>query len=929
MTIPATDTTRSRPQRQERARRVGAVAGILVTVALCVLVARSTDASADAGFGSGRHDVTTDGFTHPWLGGYATDVGTAWCIESGQAYPRASGNTRASDLPAERGVSATDRNALAYAVWAYTATGDATTAAGLAAVVHGLSGDDYASVNVPSMIISDPAVKAAAVAIYREAESREFWVSDPAANPWRITTVLTHTTGLDWDALTTVQTAAGRPVSGHRVGLVPYGVTDAPATEHVFTTDGAGQIHSHWTLTDPSRPIAVDAQTTAPTRYRVWKGPDYPAGSVPQRIITSGGTIYRGHAQQDLPSGRIELHKSTDNPAYQSAVGATFDVIARGVSTSLGTLTVAPDGDSETLELPVGDYVVTETAAPAGVAVDTTPYPVTVTEDATATLTLTDPVHRRAGLSLVKVDVVTQKPVAGAELLVERDGDGDGSYETTVGSFTTSLAPTSLDSLAAGAFRITETAAPDGYELPADTMQDVSIGWDQTAAVTFADHRSVAVTTESRLVDDGPDLPAPPAGLDDSAHVVASVGSALRDTVSISGLAPGEPATVSVALYGPTPPDEAVSCDADNRVYTDSWATTGSGDSASAEYTPTSIGRYTWVATVEVPGFGTVAGPCGEISESAILTPTIDTAAQAPVTTPGAPVTDKISVTGLADAAAATVHTALYGPFASVDAIADRCAVGDLGDPVGVVHDEIVADGTGPTSPSEVSSSPIALPTDEVGGWYTFVSILDVAGFPPVTHDCGADAETFHVVAPVTTTTTSTTTPAATTSSTTTSPPATTAPTSTAPATTAPPDTTAPPEAPVPPETPVPTTVPSTTTPAATTTAPSRTTLPPPPTTSPTTTSVPSSTSTTTTTTPSTSSTSSLPPTSTPSTMEPLPTDVGHPAAAGRGSSGVGSGELPRTGAAVGRLTAFGSALVLLGAAVGLLVARRRINVDS
>jgi hypothetical protein len=766
-----------------------------------------------------------------------------------------------------------------------------------------LSGDEHASVDVGSMDISDPAVKAAAVAIYHEAENRAYWVSDPARNPWKVTTVLTHASGHDWQALTAVTTATGEPVAGHRVGLVPYNVTDAAGTEHVFTTNSGGLIHSHWTQADPARPITVDAQTTAPTSYRVWKGPDYPAGSVPQRIITSGGAIYRGRGEAELPTGRIVLHKATDNPAYQSAVGATFDVIARGVSTSVGTLTVAANGVSNTLELPIGDYVVTETSAPAGVDIDPTPYPVTVTDDATATLTLTDPVHRQAGLSLVKVDIVTRQPVAGAQLLVERDGDGDGSYETTVGHFTTSLAPTMIDSLAAGDFRITETAAPAGYELPADTVQDVTLGWDQTAAVTFADHRSVAVTTESRLVDDGPDLPAPPGGLDGSAHVVASIGSGLADSVSITGLAPGEAGTVSVALYGPTTPGDPVACDAPHRVFTDSWETTGSGSSTSAAFTPTTIGRYTWVATVDVPGFGAVSGPCGEISESAVLTPTIATVAHPPATNPGAPVTDEISVTGLADGAGATVDSALYGPFASADALSDACAVGDLGDPVGVVHDAIVG-ATGPASPTVVTSSPIPLPGDDVGGWYTFLATLDVAGFPPVTHACGVEAETFSVVPPSTTTTTTTTPPAPTTS-------AATAPPSTAPPETVPPETTAPPT--VPPSTTT-TTVPPTTVPPTTTSTPP-VTVPPATTTAP----EPTTSTTTSTTTP------EAPP---PSSEVPPPA-FGRAPVAGRGSAGSGSAALPRTGAALDRLTASGIALASLGGAVLLLVARRRMQARS
>src|SRR5690606_34731950 len=131
--------------------------------------------------------------------------------------------------------------------WAYAATRTPTTAAGLATVVHGLSGDDHASVHVPSMAVSNASVKAAAVAIYDEAEGRAFWVSDPAVDPWRVTTTLTHTTGRTWSAVTRITTSSGRPIAHHRVGLVPGNVTDAPGTEHVATTDGTGTVRTTWT----------------------------------------------------------------------------------------------------------------------------------------------------------------------------------------------------------------------------------------------------------------------------------------------------------------------------------------------------------------------------------------------------------------------------------------------------------------------------------------------------------------------------------------------------------------------------------------------------------------------------------------------------------------------------------------------------------
>lgn len=692
----------------------------------------SGTAAADAGRGFGVTNVTTDMFTHPWQGGWVTDVGTAWCIVSGSKDPRAVGNIEIGDVPAERGVSLEDRRALSYAIWAYGQSTDPVTAAGLATVVHGLSGDDHASTDIASMAVSHPEVRAEAVRIWHEARARAHWLD----GPWNVDVRLEWMGSDQWRSTITYTDASGRPVAGHEVDVLArnVGMDEGSETIRKVTTGDDGTITQEWHQHDPSTAVTVLSGAWMPGYYRVWQGPDYPSGSVPQQVVTATGSRVDGGASRMIPTGRARVRKATSNPTYQTAAGATFEVQPVGGGGSLGVLVVGDDGMTGDVELVPGRYRLVEVAAPPGVKLDPTPHEFVIEPYAVVTVELVDDVERSGVLGIAKVDENTGERVGGAVVEVARDSDGDGIYDEMVGRYTLGDGSERITGLAAGVYEVTEVEPPPGYLLGEVTSQFVVLAWDGIAEVTFSDHAVPTVTTHT-----GSDAAEGVVG-----DITVPLGAAVRDVVVVNGLGAVEQATVLLRLYGPfaSPEESSDGCAAEKLIWTTAFDVVGPGEHPSPEFVPAMPGSYGFVATLSVPGLGDFGGSCGEPGESVtVRTPKIATEAQAQEAIPGGSVSDLALVDDLAPGVEAVLVTALYGPFEDEVALAGACDAGALGEPVATVSDPVVG-------PGRHRSSSIDLPTGQSAGIYTFMATLDVEGVGEVAHGCGEQSETFAVVLP-------------------------------------------------------------------------------------------------------------------------------------------------------------------------------------
>ncbi len=206
------------------------------------------------------------------------------------------------------------------------------------------------------------------------------------------------------------------------------------------------------------------------------------------------------------------------------------------------------------------------------------------------------------------------------------------------------------------------------------------------------------------------------------------VGESSKDTVTLAGLPAKRRAKVTVRLHGPFRSTEDIRCNAEP-AWTGSFEASGSGKYTTPEATLSRPGVYTY--QIVVPGNEDVIGvttPCGVPAETIRVEtqPAVTTVVSEAVASPGAQILDRVNVTGLSGEPA-TVAAALYGPFASREAI--TCD----GEPVWRGTVEAQGDG-------EYFTEAVTL---VVPGYYTYVEAIAAGGFVRAAETaCGEVAET-------------------------------------------------------------------------------------------------------------------------------------------------------------------------------------------
>lgn len=287
-----------------------------------------------------------------------------------------------------------------------------------------------------------------------------------------------------------VTTAAGCEVGQNGV------IGDTTLTSNgIFRTDADGKI----TISNLRPGNYVITEIKAPDGYLI----DDPTRNV---TVTAGDTqtiVFKNHSTCSLLIKKV----CTENPD-KMLEGAVFDVrYADGtvVGDSNGVFTTGADGTILITGLEANKaIVVTETKAPDGFAIDTTPQTITTQAGKVVQLTFANAPYGK--IIIEKRDSKTNELLPGAEFRVTtaagcevgQNGVIGDTKLTSNGIFTTGAdGKITITNVRPGSYVITEIKAPDGYLID-DPTRTITVTSGDTQTIVFKDTKPGGLIIEKR-----------------------------------------------------------------------------------------------------------------------------------------------------------------------------------------------------------------------------------------------------------------------------------------------------------------------------------------------------------------------------------------------------------------------------------------------
>ena len=211
-------------------------------------------------------------------------------------------------------------------------------------------------------------------------------------------------------------------------------------------------------------------------------------GYIPNHSFQSARVGYNGAVENVtftnyLAHGHLRIIKSSENSA--PLAGAHFKL-----TDEAGNL--VDEGDTDTngklnfTMLPIGKYFITETTAPTGYVLDSTPIPFELTRDGEVVTKNISNAKSTGSIVILKTDAGTSSPLAGAHFKLT-DSRGTLVKEGDTGSD----GKLTLSAIPLGTYTLTETAAPTGYVLDSTPITVEVTSASQTVSKTVTNTRAV------------------------------------------------------------------------------------------------------------------------------------------------------------------------------------------------------------------------------------------------------------------------------------------------------------------------------------------------------------------------------------------------------------------------------------------------------
>lgn len=270
------------------------------------------------------------------------------------------------------------------------------------------------------------------------------------------------------------------------VPISDYAITfDSPTKMTILL----GNINESYRLTYQTK--ITDSSLSVYTNNITISGDNIDTRSLDVESDTTSGS---GTAGGDY--GSFELTKVDQNNHAITLENAEFTLVSDISGTSYKLITNT-SGKSSLSNLPLGDYTLTETKAPAGYEINTDPVKITINSATNTTYTFenTKTPPANGALEVTKVDSkdATMHLVDAEFNVIDSDGD-------VVTSVTTDAeGKANLSSLTPGDYQLIETKAPIGYELDSTPI-----------ALKVKSDVTTKVIVENTKTPPSPVTPAPP-----------------------------------------------------------------------------------------------------------------------------------------------------------------------------------------------------------------------------------------------------------------------------------------------------------------------------------------------------------------------------------------------------------------------------------